>query len=115
MADECCDTILVEALRSAGHDVLYVMESLRGASDDVILRRAFDENRIVVTEDKDFGELVFRLRQPARGIILLRFDEQERLAKIPRLVELVTDEGPRLDGALVVLEADKMRIRPLQR
>lgn len=62
LADECCDVALVEALRADGHDVLYVAESLRGASDDGILTRAYTENRLLLTEDKDFGELVYRLK-----------------------------------------------------
>lgn len=114
LADECCDTILVEALRAAGYDVLYVMESLRGAADDTILSLAYDEERILLTEDKDFGELVFRLRQPANGIVLLRFDERDRWTKIPRLIEFLEREGRRLEGSFVVLEAEKTRIRPLR-
>ncbi len=66
LADECCDAGLVAALRDDGHDVLYAVESLRGVPDDEILTRAFSENRILLTEDKDFGDLVYRLRRPAR-------------------------------------------------
>jgi len=55
LADECCDASLVEALREDGHDVLYVLESLRGATGEKILARAFSEERLLVTEDKDFG------------------------------------------------------------
>lgn len=113
LADECCDTGLVDALRAKGHDVLFVMETLRGASDEIVLSRAFDENRILITEDKDFGELVYRLRRPARGVLLLRFDVQERTTKTPRLIEFLEHEARRLPGAFVVLEADKVRIRPL--
>lgn len=114
LADECCDTVLVEALRAKGHDVLFVMEDLRGAEDESILLRAFEENRILISEDKDFGELVFRLRLPAKGIVLLRFGAQDRQTKIPRMVDLVEREGQRLVGAFVVLEVDKTRIRPLR-
>lgn len=114
LADECCDSILVDALRSQGHDVLFVMESLRGASDEAILVRAFDEDRLLITEDKDFGELVYRLRRPTHGILLLRFDVQDRETKIPRILELLTDESDRLFGSFVVLEPEKVRIRPLR-
>ncbi|MGD8750943.1 MAG: DUF5615 family PIN-like protein [Anaerolineales bacterium] len=113
LAGECCDTALVEALREDGHDVLYVLESLRGATDDEVLAGAFSEDRLLITEDKDFGELVYRLRRPARGIILLRFDIADRALKIPRLLELLHQETERLPGAFVVLEVDKLRMRPL--
>jgi predicted nuclease of predicted toxin-antitoxin system len=56
LADECCDAGLIAALRADGHDLLYVLESLRGVTDD--------EERILITEDKDFGELVHRLKRP---------------------------------------------------
>lgn len=113
LADECCATSVVDALRSDGHDVLYAMESMRGAPDDEILTRAFAEDRILLTEDKDFGELVYRFHQPARGIVLLRFDVSDRNWKIPRLRALLDEDAERLPGSLVVLEVNKTRFRPL--
>jgi len=53
LADECCDAALVDALRSDGYDVLYAVESLRGATDDELLTWSFSERRIFLTEDKD--------------------------------------------------------------
>jgi predicted nuclease of predicted toxin-antitoxin system len=52
LADECCDAGLVGDLRGNGHDVLYAVESLRGATDDELLARAYSENRILLAEDK---------------------------------------------------------------
>lgn len=114
LADECCDASLVEALRQDGHDVVYAVESLRGATDDELLARAFSEQRLLVTEDKDFGELVYRLRRPAHGIVLLRFDIMDRHLKLPRLQYLLAQSPERLPEAMVVLEADKVRFRPLR-
>lgn len=111
LADECCDAGLIASLRSDGHDVLFAVESLRGATDENLLRRAFSEERILLTEDKDFGELVYRLRYPSHGIILLRLDVTERDLKIPRLRQLLERQSEKVPGAFVVLEADKMRIR----
>jgi predicted nuclease of predicted toxin-antitoxin system len=113
LADECCDAALVEALRVDGHDVLYTTESLRGVTDEKLLARAFTERRILLTEDKDFGELVYRLGRQTHGIVLLRFDVAGRDLKIPRLRRLLRQEIERLPGAFVVLEADKVRIRSL--
>jgi len=101
-------------LRDDGYDVLYVIESLRGAIDDVVLERALAENRVLLTEDKDFGELVYRLRYPTYGVILLRFEVQDTPLKIPRLRTLIIQEGNRIPGAFVVLDAAKVRIRPLR-
>jgi predicted nuclease of predicted toxin-antitoxin system len=113
LADECCDAGLVDALREDGYDVLYAADSLRGAPDRELLDQAFTERRILLTEDKDFGELIYRLRRPAHGIVLLRFDVADRALKIPRLLHLLEEAAERLPGAFVVLEADKARIRPL--
>jgi len=113
LADECCDAALVDALRSDGYDVLYAVETLRGATDDELLTRSLSERRIFLTEDKDFGELVYRLQRPAHGVVLLRFDVADRALKVPRLRYLLEQEAERLPGAFVVLEVDKVRVRPL--
>ncbi|MBC8548815.1 MAG: DUF5615 family PIN-like protein, partial [Candidatus Brocadiales bacterium] len=67
LADECCDTGLVSSLRNDGHDVVYILEKKPGISDDEVLLDAYNEGRILLTEDKDFGELVYRLRKPSVG------------------------------------------------
>jgi predicted nuclease of predicted toxin-antitoxin system len=114
LEDECCDTSLIASLRSADHDVRYAVESLQGNSDTQILTKAYSEERILITEDKDFGELVYRLRRPTHGIILLRFDVKDRSMKIPRMQYLLENYADRLPGAFTVLDSHKIRIRPLQ-
>ena len=57
----------------------------RGAADDDVLALAFNERRILLTEDKDFGELVYRLKKPAHGIILIRIAVKNRNLKWPRM------------------------------
>jgi predicted nuclease of predicted toxin-antitoxin system len=114
LAVECCDAGLVASLRADGHDVLYVLENLQGTIDDEVLSLAYQEQRILITEDKDFGELVYRLRRPTVGVILLRFDVTDRRLKIPRMRSLLKNEAKRLEGAFVVLSADKIRIRPVR-
>ena len=79
-----------------------------------MLSKAFAEDRILLTEDKDFGELVYRLQKPAYGIVLLRFDVAERSWKRSRLRDLLANHAERLPGSFVVLEARKVRIRPLR-
>jgi len=74
LADECCDAVLVNALRGEGHDVLYIKEAAAGADDQTVLQLAASQLRILLTEDKDFGELVVRLKLPAYGIVLLRIN-----------------------------------------
>lgn len=70
-------------------------------------------NASLLTEDKDFGELVYRLRYPAHAILLLRFDPTQKSLKYTRLLKFLNDRPSQIIGAFVVLEADKVRIRPL--
>jgi len=113
LADECCDTGLVASLREDGHDVLYVLERKPGVSDDEILFEGYNEERIIVTEDKDFGELVYRLKKPSKGIILIRMDVKERQMKWLRLKKLIENYEERLPGHFVVIDNQKYRFRPL--
>jgi len=113
LADECCDTGLVVSLRGEGHDVSYVLEGKAGVSDDEVLTEAYIEERILVTEDKDFGDLVYRLKKPARGVILIRMDVKERHMKWHRLKKLIINHEKRLPGHFVVVDSNKFRFRPL--
>jgi predicted nuclease of predicted toxin-antitoxin system len=73
LANENFPLDAVDALREAGHEVAWIREDSRGAPDEKILQRAQEENRVVITFDKDFGELAFRSKLPAQsGIILFR-------------------------------------------
>jgi predicted nuclease of predicted toxin-antitoxin system len=113
LADECCDAGLVVSLRAAGHDVTYVTEQNAGSSDDEVLLRAYDEGRILLTEDKDFGELAYRLRKPSLGIVLIRIDVKDRDLKWPRFKKMIEKYEERLPGHFVVIQSNRYRFRPL--
>ncbi|MGH7064185.1 MAG: DUF5615 family PIN-like protein [Stellaceae bacterium] len=85
LVDECVDGDLVGRLRDGGHDVLYAAEMASGATDAEVMRQALRNNRLLLTEDKDFGELAFRLGLPVLGIVLLRLNPERRLLNWPRL------------------------------
>ena len=67
LADECIAASLVDFLRRAGHDVLYVAEHASSSDDIEIVERAVREDRLLLTEDKDFGDLIFRGGRMAPG------------------------------------------------
>jgi predicted nuclease of predicted toxin-antitoxin system len=73
LADECCDFAAVRSLRANGHDVLAVNEFQSRSIDHQVMELALAENRILLTEDKDFGWLVFAARVDSPGVILIRF------------------------------------------
>jgi predicted nuclease of predicted toxin-antitoxin system len=67
VADEGVDRQIVDRLRELGHKVFYAAESATSASDDALLERANQDDALLVTADKDFGELVFRMRRIHAG------------------------------------------------
>jgi predicted nuclease of predicted toxin-antitoxin system len=113
LADECVDAAPVRRLRGAGHDVIYAAEVASGATDAQILRRANDEDRLQLTEDKDFGELVFRLHMTVPGLVLLRVAPERYLFQWARLDAAVQRFGQKLFGRYVVIEETRFRSRPL--
>ncbi|MBI4725690.1 DUF5615 family PIN-like protein [candidate division TA06 bacterium] len=72
LADENVDKSVAERLRDDGHTVLYVLEMVPSISDDEVIRRANQEFALLLTADKDFGELVFRQRRSVYGVVLIR-------------------------------------------
>jgi predicted nuclease of predicted toxin-antitoxin system len=85
VVDECTGPWVAAWLASAGHDVVSVFARDRGASDEAVLRRAVEEDRVLVTNDKDFGDRVFRDQETHRGVILLRLEDERAANKITRL------------------------------
>lgn len=113
LANENVPGPVVAALRERGHDVLWIKELMPGAEDRIVLERAQTEHRVVVTLDKDFGELSFRSRLPAEsGVILIRLDwthpETDNHLAINAL--LSRDDWA---GNFAVIEPDRIRMRPL--
>lgn len=82
LVDECAGPVIAEWLRTQGYDVFSVYDLARGMDDDDIVRKAFEEDWIIITNDKDFGEKVYRDRKLHRGVILLRLDDERASSKI---------------------------------
>ncbi len=111
LADESVDRQIVESLRSAGHDVLYVAEMEPGINDLRVLEQANARSAILITADKDFGELVFRMRQVSAGIVLLRLAGLAPDAKALLLTGVLREHGVELAGAFTVVWPGAVRIR----
>ncbi len=113
LANENVPRDVVTALRADSHDVTWMSDLGPGSPDDQVLALAFTENRIVLTFDKDFGELAFRLGQRASpGVILLR----PRLRSPDHLVRFtraVLTEGHLWEGHFAVAEEGRLRLIPL--
>lgn len=109
MADENCDFAVVRALRAEGYDVLAVSEYMRQSLDSELLEQAYRENRVLLTEDKDFGWLVFASHSDSAGVILIRFPADRRSALTQSMLQLVREHGDELQNAFVVVQPGQVR------
>jgi predicted nuclease of predicted toxin-antitoxin system len=113
LANENFPLDAVEALRADGHDVAWIREDARGASDDKILFRAQKEKRVVLTFDKDFGELAFRSKLPAQsGVILFRVTPKSSQYIAQVAVQALASQT-NWSGHFSVVEDNRIRMTPL--
>lgn len=110
LVDECVGPTVALWLHKQNHEVFSVFEKWRGASDDEIIHKCHDENYILITSDKDFGEMVFRSRKVHSGIILLRCEPNTFQQKITVLKKLLENFPEKLSNNFVVVTNDKVRI-----
>lgn len=115
LADENVSHYVVERLRDAGFDVTAIGLTIPGASDGDVLAAAMRDGRILVTEDRDFGELIVRQRLEVQGVVLLELDRLSNVAEADRVAAVVSTNGDKLSGNLLVIEPGRVRIRPLRR
>jgi predicted nuclease of predicted toxin-antitoxin system len=112
LADESCDFRVVKALRASGHDVAAILEESRGASDQEVFARSRGEQRILLTEDKDFGQLVVAAGLGQQeGLLLIRCPEESRADLPAAITALVAASAERLHGAVVVWTPTRIRFR----
>lgn len=111
LADEGVDRPIVEQLRQEGHHVLYIAEMSPGIDDDVILAQANAGNALLLTLDKDFGELVFRRRLVHAGVILIRLASLPSTTKAQLVAEVLRDRNTELLSAFSVITPGNVRIR----
>ena len=113
LADESVDIAVVHALRLAEHDVLAIAEEHPGASDEDVTNLASADKRILLTEDRDFGRLVYARLQDVAGVVYMRYPGRVRSEFAQDVVALVETRGERLTGAFVVLQPGRTRISRL--
>ena len=109
LVDECTGSRVATWLAENGHEVFSVYDEARGSTDDEILTKAYTETWIIVTNDKDFGELVFRERRPHHGVVFLRLDDERSIAKIAILEKLLENYAERLPGRFVDVTDNQVR------
>ena len=111
IADESVDFRIVKSLRGEGYEVKAIVEINPGITDDEVLQIANELESILLTEDKDFGELTFRFKKPNKGIILIRMigvPIEERIAKIKSVISNYIDQ---LEDSFTIITSNKIRIK----
>jgi predicted nuclease of predicted toxin-antitoxin system len=109
IADESCDFAIVRALRAYGHDIVAVSETSPRLPDEKVLAQSRDQGRVLLTEDKDFGELVYSGGLANAGVILIRFPAKARGEIVNAVVETVNRAGATLTTRFTVVQPGRTR------
>ena len=109
LVDECTGPSVAAWLRSNGHEVFSVFELARGMTDDEVIRKASDEKWILITNDKDFGQKVYRENRPHCGIILMRLEDERANNKITVLHRLLKRYLDKLAYTFIVVTETQVR------
>lgn len=112
LADENVHALIVEALRQLGHQVGCIAELAPSRNDVDVLSLAVANNQILLTDDKDFGDLVFRRGLSHKGIVFMRLEGLSAMDKIARVLQIIQLHEAELANAFTVIEPDIVRIRP---
>jgi predicted nuclease of predicted toxin-antitoxin system len=111
VADEGVDKSIVDALRSAGITVRYFAEVASGASDADVLAAANEAGTLLLTCDKDFGELVYRQQLTTSGVVLIRLDGLSAASKARIVLQTIQEHLPEMGGVFSVISPGLLRIR----
>lgn len=109
LVDECVGPAVVVWLRKQNHNVFSVYDETRGLNDDKVIQKALDEDRILITNDKDFGEKVYRDNRSHCGVILLRLDDERSASKIRTLSDLLTLYPDRIQNSFIVVSERRVK------
>jgi predicted nuclease of predicted toxin-antitoxin system len=113
LANENFPLDAVEALRQAGHDVAWIRTDAPGSSDPQVLARAIQASRVLLTFDKDFGDLAFHAGLPADcGIVLFRLPSNSAAALAAQVVAAIQARND-WANSFAVVEPGRIRMRPL--
>jgi len=109
LIDECAGPAVARWLQALGHEVISIFEEAQGEADDKVLAWAVAEDRILITNDKDFGEMIFRERLKHRGVIFLRLSDERSANKIEILKHLLENYSEKLPNQFVTVTETKVR------
>jgi predicted nuclease of predicted toxin-antitoxin system len=109
LVDESTGPAVARWLREQGYEVFSVYDEARGMSDSDIIQKAFIDKWVLITNDKDFGEFVYRQQSPHQGIILLRLKDERSACKIEVLQKLLQAHAQRIENNYLVVTETRVR------
>jgi predicted nuclease of predicted toxin-antitoxin system len=112
-ADESLDRQIISRLRQGGHAVLDVTEIDPGISDDKVLSMANESKAILLTADRDFGDLVFRQGRLTEGVVLIRLSGLHSTKKAELVSALINQHAKEIQQAFLVITPGSIRIRKI--
>jgi predicted nuclease of predicted toxin-antitoxin system len=113
VADENLDADIVQCLRNEGHNVLSIADDFPGISDEEVLRIVHRHQAILITGDKDFGELVYHRGRTARGVVLIRIFGVSQMEKAQAVAEAFHLYSADFDKSFTVIGKNKVRIKKM--
>lgn len=111
IVDESVDGRIIDRLRIAGHDILSIADSAPGTPDELVLTNADTEGVLLLTADKDFGELVYRRRMAHCGVVLLRQAGLSIEVRADVVLSVLASHASELAAAFTVIAPESVRIR----
>ena len=114
VADENIEAEIIDYLRSLDFEVYSIRESSSGVNDEEVLREANKEGSILLTSDKDFGELIYRMKLISSGVIFLRLNDVNTVEKSSILSKVLESHIEKLPHSFTVINKTSVRIRKLK-
>lgn len=112
LVDECTGPAVAQWLRNQSHEVFSVYDESPGMTDDAILDKAAAENWILITNDRDFSEKVYRDKRQHRGVVLLRLVDERSNSKVAAIERLLATHAHQLADAFIVVTEAQLRFGP---
>lgn len=109
LVDECTGPNVAKWLRDQGYEVFSVFEQARGADDEAIIKKAASEKWVIITNDRDFGQKIFRDYKPHSGVIFLRLKDERTEIKIDTIRRLLRQYGSRVKDQYIVVSETRVR------
>lgn len=113
IADENLDARIIKAIRAIGIEVYSIAEEQSGITDEMIVEIARETNKIILTRDKDFGDIVFADRQRGISVILLRYDNNLLPLITRRVLQLLANDGVLVRGKFITVTNTQVRSRTI--